>query len=1156
MPSHSKLADLERYLQQDEATLVRYLQQNLPTHSPESIEERRILGNTLTSELGKARRHAGGIDALLAEFPLSSPEGRALLELTEALPRIPDQHTQDLLIREKLQQSNWRGRKGSNSPWLVRLASWALQHARDWSASSAGETLVRPALKLAIEQLGEQFVIAEDIHTALLRRKNDFLYSFDMLGEAALGYADADRYFASYRDAIAAVGTAANGSGARMGPGISVKLSALHPRYHPLQRDEVFAELLPRLLELATQARDADIGLTIDAEESERLLLSLELFEKLALSPALQHWDGLGLAVQAYQTRAPGVIDWVIQLAHRRGTPLMLRLVKGAYWDSEIKRAQQLALPGYPVFTRKAHTDLCYEFCALRLLQAQDWIYPQFATHNAHTIAMIRQHADPLQDYEFQALFGMGETLYRLLPQHDIPVPCRLYAPVGEQASLLPYLVRRLLENGANTSFLHQLHQSEADEPTGTSLPAPDRLFAGRRTAAMLDLNRPQQLAALLDACEHDAPHHLSAAPLLAQGYPEGYKSETAFNPADEADTLGSITISSAQDLGQALALAATPPNTRQAAETASWLEKTADLLVEQQARLIQLLIREAGKTLANALAEWREAIDFCRYYALQARGNWPDAPLCPLGTLVVISPWNFPLAILTGQIAAALATGNRVLAKPAPQTPLIATTLVHLLHQAGVPREQLQLLPGDGETGAALCSDPRIAGVLFTGSLATAQAIRRTLAASPARRLLIAETGGVNALFVDSSAHLDQVVAQVMESAFDSAGQRCSALRLLCVQDDVADLLWERLCAALQTLVLGDPWRLDCDVGPVIDAAARQRLEGCISTLLSRSLRSCQLAVPLDCATGYFVPPTLLEINEADLPASEIFGPLLCLLRYRRDDRPRLLGRLRLSGYGLTMGIATRLASEADAIIATSHIGNYYVNRNQIGAIVESQPFGGTGRSGTGPKAGGPWLLWQLVQDGSPPMPQARWHAPQGLQVLLDLELDFTEREQLGALFARYPALGADEALPDRPGCTGERNRYGHRPAGKLFCTASNTTELLHQIGAALATGNQPLVSDCEQHRRWQQHLPALLLTADAHPEHLGAVLASTSDYTAREHQWAHTARDLVPVIAPGNDGCYPWHRLRHEYCITINTAAIGGNTELLGQSAGQMPD
>lgn len=1149
MPSHPSLAGLEYYLQRDEEELLSYLANNLPGYGKEAIAAREELGNTLAKQLGQQRRHSGGIDALLAEFPIDQPEGRALLELTEALPRIPDAATQDALIREKLQQANWRGHTGTNSPWLVRLAGWALQQASDWSASSAGESIVRPVLRMAIQQLGQQFVIAEDIHSALFRRDPDFQYSFDMLGEAALSFDDADRYFAKYLAAIHAAGNAGNGAGPRMGPGISIKLSALHPRYHPLQREQVLAELLPRLFELACAARDADIGLTLDAEESERLLLSLDLFERLALSPSLQHWDGLGLAVQAYQTRAPGVIDWLVHLAHRRGSSLMVRLVKGAYWDTEIKRAQTLALPRYPVFTRKQHTDLCYEFCASRLLAARNWIYPQFATHNPHTIAMVRQHADPAQDYEFQCLYGMGESLYRLLPAQDIRVACRVYAPVGEQASLLPYLVRRLLENGANTSFLHQLHTQHAQAGPAGTLPAPDTLFAPRTTLHGLDLNAPQRLQVLRQQCIASASHHATAAPVLAEGIPAGHASRTASNPGDHSDTLGSITLASPLDIERALASAALayqPPGSR---DTTAWLEQTATLLDAEQPQFLQLLMREAGKTLANAIGEVREAIDFCRYYAVQARQNWSDGPLQPLGILAVISPWNFPLAILCGQIAAALATGNRVIAKPAPQTALTAMALVHLMHRAGVPRRQLQLLPGGSDVGAALCSDPRLAGVLFTGSLPSAQHIREALARDGSPRLLIAETGGINVMLVDSSAHLDQVALLALESAFDSAGQRCSALRVLCVQSEIADALWHRLAAGLQTLVLGDAWNLDTDVGPVIDAAARERLEEAIARLLPRSLRSSQLALPLAAAQGHFVPPTLLELEWQDWPAEELFGPVLCLIRYERNQQDAVLARLRQQGFGLTLSIASRLAGQAENIIRHSHVGNYYVNRNQIGALVESQPFGGSGKSGTGPKAGGCWLLWRLVQDGCPPAPQTG-ALPDELAALIRAELPEDEAGTTLALLAGYPHLGDMASLPTPPAVTGEQNRYGHRPLGRILCPASADADRLHQLGAALLTGNQPLLADTDQHRRWQQALPQISLTADPHPEPLGGILACTSDYATREHQWALTAKDLLPVIPPGANGRYPWFRLRQEYAVCINTAAVGGNADLLGKA------
>ncbi|WP_051304771.1 bifunctional proline dehydrogenase/L-glutamate gamma-semialdehyde dehydrogenase PutA [Chitinilyticum litopenaei] len=1150
MPSHPSLASLEGLLDLSDDVLLAELDRHSGAALDGALHKSAALAVGLAGELAQARQRQGGVDTLLAEFPIQEPSGRALLELSEAMLRIPDQATVDALIREKLQQAHWHGQSGAQAPWLVRLAGWALQHASSWSMSGVGEQIVRPALKLAIEQLGRQFVIARDIETALARRQEAFLYSFDMLGEAALGHDDAERYFAAYLHAIRAVGHAADGMGPRLGPGVSIKLSALHPRFQPLQRETLFAELLPRLATLAQAAREADIGLTIDAEESERLIITLELFERLALSPALAGWDGLGLAVQAYQKRAAGVIDWLAHLAHRRGSSLMVRLVKGAYWDTEIKRAQQLALPAYPVFTRKQFTDRAYLHCAARLFEAGNWLYPQFATHNPHTLAAVLQLADPEAEYEFQCLYGMGESLYRLLPRHGISASCRVYAPVGEQTTLLPYLVRRLLENGANTSFLHRLHLAEAAEDSSQALPAPDAIHAPRTSQPGLDLNRPLALAALLDASLTAAGHHASAAPILANGIPEGDRLLTAVNPALPSDTLGSITPASLRDIEQALAAASQPATPPCSEQTAAWLEACAEQLAQAQAELVQLLLREAGKALPNALSEVREACDFCRYYASEARRNWPEGPLAPLGVLVVISPWNFPLAILTGQIAAALATGNRVLAKPAPQTGLIATRLVHLLHQAGVPRTHLQLLPGDGDTGTRLCADARIAGVLFTGSLPTAQAIRRSLAARDEPRVLIAETGGVNALIVDSSAQLDQVVQQAIESAFDSAGQRCSALRVLLVQSDIAEALWQKLACAMQTLRLGDPCDPATDIGPVIDEAARQRLRDACTTLLARSLRHVQLPLPELCLAGHFVAPALIELPPEQLPREEIFGPLLCFAAYPRERLPDILAQLEQAGYGLTLGIASRLGGQIDAIIARSRIGNYYVNRNQIGALVDEQPFGGCGKSGTGPKAGGPWLLWRLVQDGCPPAGVASKPLPVNLQSLIDSELPPADALRLTLLLDSYPALDRDEALADRPGSTGERNRYGHRALGVLLCTAGDSREALHQVGVALLSGNLPQLSDTEEHRRWQLALPLLQIADTPGAGVPAGVLATPADRPALERQYAATSDALLPVISSDGTGLYPWYRLRYEYCISINTAALGGNAELLAQA------
>ncbi|HEY5299507.1 MAG TPA: bifunctional proline dehydrogenase/L-glutamate gamma-semialdehyde dehydrogenase PutA, partial [Acetobacteraceae bacterium] len=804
-----------------------------------------------------------------------------------------------------------------------------------------------------------------------------FRYSYDMLGEAATTAADAARYDREYEQAIHAIGRASAGRALIDGPGISVKLSALHPRYSRSQRERVMAELLPRLRALTILARRYDIGLNIDAEEADRLELSLDLLEALCLDPAFAGWNGIGFVVQAYQKRASFVLDYLIDLGRRSGHRLMLRLVKGAYWDSEIKRAQVEGLEGFPVFTRKAHTDVSYLACARILLDAPDAVFPQFATHNAHTMAAVHTMAGagfhPAQ-YEFQCLHGMGEPLYDEVVGSDmLDRPCRIYAPVGTHETLLAYLVRRLLENGANTSFVHRVsdpavpiealiadpvEQVRAFLPIGAPHPMialPRDLFAPeRRNSAGLDLSDERCLASL-------------SSPLLASVGTSwragaGGATRAIRNPADRRDVVGHVVDSTPETVnaafGRAAAAAplwaATPPT-----ERAACLLRAADLLEARMRPLLGLIVREAGKSLADAVGEVREAVDFLRYYAVAVRAGFDNATHRPLGLVVCISPWNFPLSIFSGQVAAALAAGNAVLAKPAEETPLIAAQAVSLLHEAGVPRGAVRLLPGAGEVGAALVGDARTQGVAFTGSTDVARLIRRQLAdrLSPAGEPipLIAETGGQNALIVDSSALAEQVVADVLMSAFDSAGQRCSALRVLCVQEEVADRVVAMLKGAMAELSVGNPDRLSTDVGPVITEEARRGIEAHVRAMRDAGHPVFALKLPEECRHGTFVAPTLIELSSLSELTHEVFGPVLHVLRYRRDDLDAVMAAIGATGYALTFGLHTRIdetiAHVADRVAA----GNVYVNRNLIGAVVGVQPFGGHGLSGTGPKAGGP---------------------------------------------------------------------------------------------------------------------------------------------------------------------------------------------------------
>jgi RHH-type proline utilization regulon transcriptional repressor/proline dehydrogenase/delta 1-pyrroline-5-carboxylate dehydrogenase len=998
-----------------------------------------------------------------------------------------------------------------------------------------------------------------------------FRYSYDMLGEAATTAEDAARYLRAYEDAIRAIGAAAKGRGITEGPGISIKLSALHPRYARAQRDRAMAELLPRLLGLAVLARRHDIGLNIDAEEADRLELSLDLLEALCFAPDLAGWNGIGFVVQAYQRRASFVLDWLIDLARRSGHRLMVRLVKGAYWDSEIKRAQVDGLEGFPVFTRKVHTDVSYLACARKLLSAPDAVFPQFATHNALTLATIHAMAGPdfrSGDYEFQCLHGMGEPLYEeVVGPGKLDRPCRIYAPVGTHETLLAYLVRRLLENGANSSFVNRIGDAaipvealiadpveEARAHGLTPHPriaAPRDLFGVERSSsAGLDLSNEHRLSELAATLPAGADAPLLAAPATGGGTRREIR-----NPADLRDLVGHAVDAAPEAVPEAIrraaqaapGWAATPPATRAAA-----LLRAADLMEQRLPDLLGPIVREAGKSLPNAIAEVREAVDFLRYYAAQVRDGFDNATHRPLGPVACISPWNFPLAIFTGQVAAALAAGNTVLAKPAEETPLIAALATRLLHEAGVPDDALHLLPGAGEVGAALVADPRIHGVMFTGSTDVARIINRKLA----ERLnpdgqpvpLIAETGGQNALVVDSSALAEQVVGDVIASAFDSAGQRCSALRLLCLQDDVADRVLHMLRGAMAELSLGNPDRLSTDVGPVITEEARRGIEAHVSAMRARGRAVHRLAMPPGCNHGIFVPPTLIEIGSVAELEREVFGPVLHVLRFRRDRLDTLMEEINATGYGLTFGVHSRIDEVVGRLSARSAAGNVYVNRNVIGAVVGVQPFGGHGLSGTGPKAGGPLYLRRLLaaapeEPALPPTPAsdavalafAAWLRREG-------QADAASRAEAAA---RQSRLGLEVELP---GPVGESNRYALHPRGAVLLRPRTEAGLFGMLAAALAAGNAVQVAAPPALRPLLDRLPAAVrarVAEGADAAACAAVLAEDdeTDLVSTLREVAAFDGPIRPVLTA------PWRGelLLTERATCINTAAAGGNASLM---------
>ncbi|MDR3494189.1 MAG: trifunctional transcriptional regulator/proline dehydrogenase/L-glutamate gamma-semialdehyde dehydrogenase [Ancalomicrobiaceae bacterium] len=1153
----------------------------------------------------RAKPRSWGVEGLVQEYALSSQEGVALMCLAEALLRIPDAGTRDALIRDKISNGDWLSHVGRDRSLFVNAATWGLvvtgkltgsvddarlSMALTRAIARCGEPVIRLGVDLAMRMMGEQFVTGETIGDALRRSRQmvgkGFTYSFDMLGEAATTEADAGRYYRDYERAINAIGREARGRGIYAGPGISIKLSALHPRYSRAQSARVMAELVPRVKALALIAKGYDIGLNIDAEEADRLELSLTLLEALATDADLAGWNGLGFVVQAYGKRCPFVIDFLIDLARRAGRRLMIRLVKGAYWDAEIKRAQIDSQIDFPVFTRKAHTDISYITCAQKLLAARDAVFPQFATHNAQTLATVYHLAGPafsLGDYEFQCLHGMGEPLYEeVVGKAKLDRPCRVYAPVGTHETLLAYLVRRLLENGANSSFVNRLGDKAVSIEELTSDPAdtvrnvsplgspheairlPRELYGEVRTnSAGFDLSSETVLAELSRAFKESAAatwraQPILAAPRVAAGF------EPVRNPADHRDVVGDVAFSSPDEARRAVTAAAGDGmswGSQPVATRAAILEKAADLMQARAATLMALAMREAGKTAANAIAEVREAVDFLRYYGAQARSTFGPAQT-PLGPIVCISPWNFPLAIFTGQIAAALAAGNPVLAKPAEETPLIAAEAVRLLHEAGVPPAALQLLPGDGSIGAALVAAPETAAVMFTGSTEVARAIQAQLSTrltSTGKPIpLIAETGGQNAMIVDSSALAEQVVGDVIASAFDSAGQRCSALRILCLQEEAADRILAMLKGAVAELGVGRTDRLSTDVGPVITAEAKAAIEAHIERMRGLGHNVHQLELPPECDGGTFVAPTIIEINSIKDLGREVFGPVLHVVRYARDGLEALVDAINATGYGLTFGLHTRLDATIARVSSRIRAGNLYVNRNIIGAVVGVQPFGGRGLSGTGPKAGGPLYLSRLVVTAPAVLPSGGAADPAATAFAEWLEGRGHAASAAGvrAQISRSP-LGYET---DLAGPVGERNAYALNPRGVVFVVPDSEEGLFVQLGAVLATGNRALVAASPMLLQGLSDLPALVEARIAVAEgDLGAadiaaaLIEGGPDRLVSELQGlAALPGAVVTAQAASGDtavsaGAYWLDGLLEEVSVSINTAAAGGNASLM---------
>ncbi len=1003
----------------DESALVKVLAQEAEM-GKEELKRIAEQARLLVSAVRANRRAQGSIDAFMQEYSLSSEEGVVLMCMAEALLRIPDAETADKLIADKIGGKDWEGHLGQSESLFVNASAWGLMLTgrivelgkgtlTDTGSylkrliSRSGEPFIRSAMKQAMRIMGKQFVLGRTIEEALAVAKpfeaEGYRFSYDMLGEAAFTAEDARKYFSSYESALKTLGAKTTGKDIFSRASISVKLSALHPRYDVKQQARVQQELLPQILKLCELAKSLNVGLTIDAEEVNRLDLSLDLFESLAKAERLKGWNGLGLAVQAYGKRALPVLKWLAALAKSTGRQLPVRLVKGAYWDTEIKRAQEAGFEGYPLFTRKVSTDVSYLACAKFMLNSRDVFYPQFATHNAHSIAAIRVMAGESRGYKFQRLHGMGQALYeQVVGSTKMNLPCRIYAPVGSHEDLLAYLVRRLLENGANTSFVNRLADDDApiaeiiadpvaemralDRIPHPMIPAPRDIFRDRISSAGVPLWNETTREGIVADITRELAKSFEATALVDGVAIRGAIKSQISAPHDNRIGIGVAFEADEKAVEQAMSSAARHQHDwdRLGGEVrAGILEKAASLYEEKSSLLMALLVQEAGKTLDNAMADLREAVDFLRYYAGQARAEFSAPTRLPgptgesneltlhgRGVFACIAPWNFPLAIFTGQVAAALASGNAVVAKPAEQTPLVAFEAIRLLHRAGVPPQVLHFLPGDGaRIGKVLLSHPALSGVAFTGSNETAMLINRSLAArNGAFVTLIAETGGMNAMIVDSSALPEQAVRDVLASAFDSAGQRCSAARLLFVQDDVAPRIISMLRGAMAELTIGAPLDYSTDIGPVIDSEARDKLSAHKMRMAGEAKTILDLPLPASCSNGTFVSPAAYELKNLNTLKQEIFGPILHVVRFSGNHMPQVCDALNATGFGLTLGLHTRIERTVQEVRQRARVGNMYVNRNQIGAVVGAQPFGGEGLSGTGPKAGGSHYMHRFATE------------------------------------------------------------------------------------------------------------------------------------------------------------------------------------------------
>jgi len=1185
---------IREYYLLDETTVVQQLVDNADLS--EELRER-ITNKAI--HLVKTVRQTGTpsiMENFLAEYGLTTKEGVALMCLAEALLRVPDSQTIDELIEDKISHGNWWQHLGHSDSPLVNASTWALLLTGKVIATDEeqgvratlqtvvkrlGEPLVRTAVAQAMKELGRHFVLGTNIEKAIERAREleakGYTYSYDMLGEAARTEVDARRYHLAYSDAITALSSACRDKDIRQNPGISVKLSALHARYEISQHQRVIDELVARTSSLAMLARSANMGFNIDAEEADRLDISLEVIERVLANPALKNWDGFGIVVQAFGSRSSQVLDWLYALAEKNDRKIMVRLVKGAYWDTEIKRAQVLGLDGYPVFTRKVNTDIAYLSCARKLLGMTDRIYPQFATHNAHSVAAVLELAaeqgQALEQFEFQRLHGMGEALHDFVVAQE-GARCRIYAPVGEHQDLLAYLVRRLLENGANSSFVNQIvdtsispeeiaadpitqWQLPGNQIANPNIPAPRDLYGDqRRNSKGWDITDYMTIEQIHQGREKFRSHQWEFSANAVE----------VFNPADAGDKVGQLSYATLEDVNITVEQAQNAFSEWQLMPTenrAELLNRIADLYEANANELFALLAREAGKGWLDAVGEVREAVDFARYYATQIDNL--DEQSEARGVIVCISPWNFPLAIFSGQIFAALAAGNAVIAKPAEQTSLIALRAVELIHEAGIPQAVLQLLPGTGAVvGEALTTNPRIAGICFTGSTATAQRINRNMAEHLAPDApLIAETGGLNAMIVDSTALPEQVVRDVLASAFQSAGQRCSALRLLYLQEDVADKLLEMLFGAMDELQLDNPWYLHTDVGPVIDTTAKQKIDNHCQTMADKGRLLKQLPVP---EKGLFVGPAVIKLLGIEELDEEIFGPILHVATFKSEQIDVVVDAINAKGYGLTFGLHTRVDSRVEQIASRISVGNLYVNRNQIGAVVGSQPFGGEGLSGTGPKAGGPHYVPRFRKSAAHSQPQqaSNFVDVATVQEIVNDCIKASIKKDPNPInklvnFAEHFGVSVEHAadgLPvyDLPGPTGETNQLSIHPRGLVLCLGPGRDLAFKQAVAALSVGNAVVVidedieADLAEVDQSNLAVGALVGSISANDlaslQGVDAVLSQADEITLRGYRKALAQRDgmLIPLINELN-----LQRLVNERHLCVDTTAAGGNASLI---------